>query len=78
MTTCSKKSIALLIALVLVLAMTACAPQEEAVDDPVDPVEEVTHKTELVAAIGEEIQNTDHQQVTSIFGLVNELIRPRP
>ena len=82
MTTCSKKSIALLIALVLVLAMTACAPPEEAVDDPDDPVddpvEEVTYKTELVAAMGEEIQSTDHQQVTTIFGLVNGLISTPP
>ncbi len=83
MATLGSRRLALLIAFLLVFAVvvTACAPEEE-VDEPDDPAEPteptVEYKTELVAAMAEEIQSTDHQQVTTIFALVNGLITTPP
>ncbi len=76
----SSKRFVFLIVMLFVLgaAFTACAPEEEVVEDPDEEPVAVEYKDELVAAMPEEIQSTDHQQVTTIFGLVNGLISTPP
>ncbi len=64
--------------LIIGVAVIACAPAEEVVDDPDVVDADVELKDELVAAQPEEIHSTDHQQVATIFGLVNGLISTNP
>ncbi len=68
-------AVALLVASVMVVA-AGCAPPEEEVEEPEEP--EVEYRDEFTAAIPSEIQGTDPQQVTTIYGLVDGMLTTAP
>ena len=59
----------------LMVFSAACGEPEEVAEDP---EEEVEYKDEFIAAIPGEIQGTDPQQVTTIYGLVDGMLTTPP